>query len=208
MARLPLRGPAADGVKVALTVQLAPAASVATQLPVAPNSVLGVAAAWVMVTGTVPLLVTTTGRAALVVPTVCVLKVMAVTLSAMLGVAMAAAVPLTVMVGLDAALDWIVKVALRVPAAAGVKLAPSVQVPPTATLTAAPTQLPVALNSAALAPALAIPVIVSGAPPLLVIVMLAGVDVAFVTATWVEAKVSAVALTAMVGALAAAGLAM
>ena len=87
-------------------------------------------------------------------------------------------------------------------------VAPSVQVPPAGTVTLAPTQLPVALKSAALAPPLAIPVIVSAAPPEFVTVMPAGVDVEFVTAIWVDPNVSAVADTEMAALFAAAGLTM
>ena len=57
------------------------------------------------------LLVTVICRGALAMPTVCVLKTIDVALRTMLGVATAAAVPETVMLGFVAALDWTVKVA-------------------------------------------------------------------------------------------------
>ena len=177
-------------------------------MPVAANSGVGVAAAAVIDTGMVPLLVTVTGRAVLVVPTVCVLKVIDVTLRAMLGVAAVAAVPVNVIAGLVAAFDCSVKVAVRLPAAVGVKVALIVQVPPAATETDAPTHVPVALNSAALAPVLAIPVMLRAPPPELVSVMLAGDAVEFVTATWVEPNDRVVPDSVMTGPLAAAGLTM
>ena len=90
------------------------------------------------------------------------------------------------------ALDCSVNVAVRLPTAVGVNVAPIVQVPPAATVTDAPTQEPVAVNSAAFVPVLAMPVIVSGAPPLLVSVMVAGVDVELATAIWVEPNASVV----------------
>jgi hypothetical protein len=208
MVRLPLRAPAAGGVNVTLTVQVAPAASEPTQLLVAANSADGVAAAEVIETGNVPLLVIVTARAALVVPTVCALKLIAVALRAMLGTATAEAAPVREMPGLLAALDCKVKVAVRVPAAIGVKLAPRVQVAPAATVTEAPTHEPVAVNSAAFAPVFAMPVMVSGPPPLLVRVMVAGAEVELVTAIWVEANESVVPDREITGLLAAAGLTM
>ena len=192
IVRLPVRLPAAEGVKVTFIVQLAPAARLPTQLPVAANSGVGRSRAAVIETFTVLLFVIVTGRAALVMPTVCELKVTEVTLREMLGTADAVAVPVSVMLGLLAALDCSVNVAVRLPVAVGVNVAPIVQVAPAATVTEAPTHEPVAENSAAFVPDLAMPVIVSGAAPLLVSVMVAGIGVELVMATWVEPNASVV----------------
>ncbi|HQR19582.1 MAG TPA: hypothetical protein PLE54_05355 [Burkholderiaceae bacterium] len=159
-------------------------------------------------TVSVPLLVIVTCRAALVVPTVCVLKASVVTLRTMLGVAAAAAVPVSVMLGFVAALDCNVKVAARVPAANGVKAAPIVQVAPGLTVTVAPEHVPVAENSDAFVPPFAMPVIVSAAPPVFVSVIDPGVEIELVTASCVEPNVSVVPESDIAAPLAAAGLTM
>ena len=206
IVRLPARFPAADGVNVTFIVQLAPAARLPTQLPVAANSGVVAAVTAVIATFTVLVFVIVTGRAALAMPTVWVLNVIAVTLREMLGTAEAVAVPVSVMLGLLEALDCSVKVAVLLPTAVGVNDAPIVQVPPAATVTDAPTHDPVAVNSAAFVPVLPIPVMVSGPPPLLVSVMFAGVDVELVAAIWVDPIASVVPDSAIDAPLAAAGL--
>jgi hypothetical protein len=195
-------------VNVTFIVQLAPAARLPTQLPVAANSGVVAAVTAVIATFTVLVFVIVTGRAALAMPTVWVLNVIAVTLREILGTAEAVAVPVSVMLGLLEALDCSVKVAVLLPTVVGVNEAPIVQVPPAATVTDAPTHDPVAVNSAAFVPVLPIPVMVSGPPPLLVSVMFAGVDVELVAAIWVDPTPSVVPDSAIDAPLAAAGLTM
>jgi len=110
---------------------------------VAENSGVGVAAAAVIETFTVLLLVMVTGRAALVVPTVCVLNVSAVTLreKARRGSSRGRAGQRNARI--SSCIRRSVNVAVRFPAAVGVNVAPIVQVPPAATETEAPTQVPV-----------------------------------------------------------------
>jgi hypothetical protein len=193
---------------VTFIVQLAPAARLPTQLPVAANSGVGVDVTAVIATFVVLVFVIITGRAALAMPTVWVLNVIADTLREMLGTADAVALPVNVMLGLLEALDCNVKVAVRLPTAVGVNDAPIVQVPPAATATDAPTHVPVAVNSAAFVPVLPMPVMVNVPPPLLVKVMVAGVDVELATAIWVDPNASVVPDSAIDAPLAAAGLTM
>jgi hypothetical protein len=125
-----LRLPVADGVKVALIVQLAPAASVLGLsghwlVGVKSPGLVPVMVTLVMVSGAVPLLVTVTDCDALVVLIVCVPKLRAVVLRVTAG---AIPVPLRATVcGLPLALSAIDKVALRFPDALGVKVALIVQ---------------------------------------------------------------------------------
>jgi hypothetical protein len=148
------------------------------------------------------LLTTATCRAALVMPTVVVLKTRLVVLKTRLGVPGTVAVPLTVMLGFVAALDSTVSVAEREPALSGVKLAVIVQVALALTVTAepAPTQLPDKSNSVAFAPLFSIPLISSGAVPELVSVIDAGLGVGVVTKIGVDAKLNVVPLAVIAGA--------
>lgn len=127
-----------------------------------------------------------------------------VALRVMAGTAANAAVPVNEILGLLAAFDCSVKVAVRLPAAVGVKLAPIVQVPPGATVTEAPTQVPVAVNSAEFVPLFAMPVIVNEPAPVFVNVTLAGVVVGLAIEIWVEPNVRVVPDSEITGAAPAA----
>ena len=166
---VPGRAPSIAGVKVISIAQISPASRLPTQ-PVDANSAAGADVTVMIETGIalLLLLVTVICRVALAIPTVCVLKTTDAALRMMLGVVTAAAVPETVMLGFVAALDWIVKVAVREPAFSGLSnVAPIVQVAPAFTVTEAPagTQVPVATNSVAFAPLFSMPVIVSFSVP-------------------------------------------
>jgi len=137
-------------------------------------------------------------------PTVCVLKAIAVALRLMLGTEDNVAVPVRLRLGLLVALDCSVKVAVRMPAAIGVKLAPMVHVLPGATVTGTLAQLPLAVNSAEFVPLLAIPVMVSEPLPVFVNVMLAGVVVELAAEIWVEPNVRVVPDSEITGAAPAA----
>ena len=165
MLSSPVRVPLADGVKVRPIVQLAPAATAAPQL-LAWEKSLALApeiATVVIVSVALPEFVKVTICAALTIPT-------DTFPNAILGVerltAAFAPVPESATVwGLPAALSATLRDAVRVPAAAGVKVTPIVQVAPAATL--APHVL-VWVKSPALAPETAMPETSSEALPVLV----------------------------------------
>lgn len=208
MVREPLRVPAAVGAKVTLIVHDAPGLIVPTQVLVDENSGLGVVATWVIVSAPVPLLVSVTACTPLVVPTVCVANVTDPRLRETDGTGTALPVPESEMAGLLGALDATVKVAVRVPVADGVNVALSVQVAPGATVTEAPTHVPVAVKSLAFVPLLLIAVMVRVPAPVFVSVTAAGTDAEFVDATCVAPNASDVAEAEIPGAVAAAGFAM
>lgn len=205
----PLRVPDAVGENVTLIEQLAPAASVPTQLLVDANSGFGVELTCVIVSAAMPELVNVTCCAALVVPIVCVLNVNEVALRVKSGVGVAEPRPVRLMLGLVGALDCTTKDAVRLPVAVGRNDPVSVQFAPGATLTGdALTQVPPAVNSVAFVPDFAIAVIVSVPVPEFVSVIVAGVEVVFVPPTCVEPKVIAAADAVTAAPEAAAGLPM
>lgn len=208
MVSEPLRGPAAVGTKVILIVHDAPGLIVPTHVLVEENSGLGVVATWVIVSAPVPLFVSVIDCAALAVPTVCVGNVTDPRLSATEGTGAVLPDPESEIAGLLGAFDATVRVAVRVPAADGVNVALSVQLAPGATFTEAPTHVPVAVKSLAFVPLLMIAVIVRLPAPLFVSVTPAGMGAEFVEATWVPPNAREVADAEIMGAVAAAGLAM
>jgi hypothetical protein len=131
MLRVPVRVPEAVGLKVTLMLQLAPAATELPQLSVSAKSPL--AEILVIVKLTVPVLVSVTVCAALVVPTVWLANVNeeAERLTVVVG-AVPVPVRLTVC-GLPEALSVMLKVPVRVPEAVGVKVMLMVQLAPAAT---------------------------------------------------------------------------
>jgi hypothetical protein len=209
IVNVPARVPAAVGVKVTPIVHEAPALTVPPQVLVAANSGLGDVVTCEMVSAAVPEFFSVTVCVALVVPTVCVAKVKAAGLRSIAGTGAALPVPDNAIAGLLAAFEAMVSVAVRVPVAEGVNVALSVQLAPGATVTVvALTQVPLAEKSAALVPPPVIPEIVRLLEPELVSVTLAGAGIALVDPTCVEPKASAVAVTEITGALAAAGFRM
>lgn len=208
MVSEPLRVPAAVGANVALMVHVAPGLIVPTHVVVEENSGLGAADTCVIVSAPDPLLVSVTVCAALVVPTVCVENATDVRFSEIDGTGTALPMPDSAIAGLLAALDATVSVAVRVPVADGEKVALKVQLAPGATLTDAPTHVPVAVKSLAFVPLLLIAVIVRLPAPVFVSVTLAGTGAVLLVATWVEPNASDVAEAETIGAVAAAGLAM
>jgi hypothetical protein len=131
-----LRAPAADGVKVRLMVQFAPAASVAPQVCVWEKSVgwVPVNEYPVIVSGELPVFVRVTVLAALAMFSVWLPKASEVGVRVALG---AGAVPVPVraaVCGLPAALSTTDSEAERAPAAAGVNVTLIVQFAPGATL--------------------------------------------------------------------------
>jgi hypothetical protein len=209
IATEPLRVPAAGGVKVTLIVQLAPAASVPTQLLVAANSGVGVALTCVMVSGAIPELVSVIVCAVLVVATVCALNAIEGALRVKSGVAVADPRPVRLMLGLVGAFDCTTRLALRVPVAVGRNDAVSVQVAPGARFTGeALAQVPPAVNSVAFMPERAIAVIVRVPAPVFVSVTEAGVEFVLLPPTCVEPNVMDVAEAATAAPDAAAGFPM
>src|SRR5947207_5198574 len=166
-ARLALRAPTAVGAKATSTVQVLPAATVAplqVSLPVVKSPGLApVSATLVMARFAASVLVTVTVWAALVVPTSWLPKERP-------AAEKLAPVPLPVsatLCGLLLALSAKVRLAVRVPAVAGVKATSTLQVPPGAT--AAAEQLSALLaKSPALAPASVTLVTLSVLLPMLV----------------------------------------
>ena len=142
------------------------------------------------------------------VPTVCVANATDVRLSAIDGTGTALPVPEREIAGLLAAFEATVSVAVRVPVADGVNVALSVQLAPGATVTAAPTHVPVGVKSVAFVPLLLIAVIVRVPAPVFVSVTLAGTGAVLLAATWVAPNASAVAEAEIAGAVAAAGFAI
>lgn len=127
MTMLPLRAPAAVGVKVTLMVQLAAAARVAPQVVVLAKSPLMPMLAMFSVAP--PLLVRVTVCAALVLPTFCEVKVSVVGLGDTPG---AKPVPLRAADCTTTPLLTTVTSPVRAPLAVGVKLTLTVQVAPAA----------------------------------------------------------------------------
>jgi hypothetical protein len=129
---LPLRVPEVVGLKVTLMPQLAPAATEAPHVLVSAKSPLAVML--VIVNAALPVLVSVTVCAALVVPMVWLAKVSEVGEKLTAGAGTAAPVPVSVAVcGLPAVLSTMLNVPVRVPAAVGLKVTLIVQLAPAAT---------------------------------------------------------------------------
>jgi len=134
-----LRAPVAVGAKVTVTVQV-PAIASALAVEQVPPVLKSPAAVPVSVKplkwrAAAPLLVTVTDCAALVVPTVCEVKVFVVAFSEIVGCGTAVPVPFRVTVDGDPVALWVmVRVALRAPVAVGVNASLIVQELDTATL--------------------------------------------------------------------------
>ncbi len=183
-------------------MQLAPAANGAAvlQVPLRLKSAAAVplSVSPVNTSVAVPLLVTVTDCVAPAVPTTCEPKARLLVLRASVGVGARLPVPLSAtVVGEFAALWTMPRVALRAPAAAGVKVTGSVQELLAATLPPAP-QLPPAAraNSLALLPVMLRLLSTSGAVPVLLSV---SVRLGLVLPTVVAARLSAVLETAAAG---------
>ena len=167
------RLPLADGVKVTLIVQLAPAASVLGlmgQVLVCAKSPAFVPATvmLVIVRAAVPLFVSVTDLAALVVPTFWAPKLRLVGFSVTAGAETVPVPESATLCGLPAALSLIVTLALRLPVAVGENVTLSVQVAPAASVLGLSGQVFVCAKSPALAPLTPMLLIVNAAVPLLV----------------------------------------
>lgn len=132
---VPVRAPAAVGVKVTEIVQLPPSARLAPQLCVSaksPDAVIEV-----ITRAAVPESVSVTVWAALVVPSICEAKERLVGESVTAGAATTGGVPVPLkatVCGEPLALSVIVSAPVRLPAAVGVKVTEMVHVAPVATL--------------------------------------------------------------------------
>jgi hypothetical protein len=135
IVRVPVRLPAAVGVKVTEIEQPAPAAILAPQVFVSVKS--PDAAIDVMDKAAVPELITVTACAALLVPSACEAKVRLVAESVTAGAVTPEVVPVPLKAavwGEPLALSVTVRVPVRAPAAVGVKVTEIVQLAPAATL--------------------------------------------------------------------------
>lgn len=188
-----LRAPAAAGVKLKVTVQLAPTASTPVGVQVPPRvkspDAVPVSVSPLKVSAALPLLLTVTDWLALVVPSTCEAKVSVAALSEICGVGAAVPEPLSVTAdGEPLALCVIVRLALRAPVADGVNASLIVHELDTATLP--PTeQVPPAeiWNSAACAPPSVSVLITSGAVPVLLTVTVWSAEV--VATVWLKLSV-------------------
>ena len=173
MLMLALRLPLADGVKVTLIVQLAPAASVLGlmgQVLVCAKSPAFVPATvmLVIVRAAVPLFVSVTDLAALVVPTFWAPKLRLVGFSVTAGAETVPVPESATLCGLPVALSLIVTLALRLPVAEGENVTLIAQFAPAASVFGLSGQVFVWAKSAAFVPLTPTLLIVSAAVPLLV----------------------------------------
>ncbi len=168
--RLAVSAAATEGLKVTLTEQLAPAATLVFAQPLAAKSAAFVPPTEIAPTlsAALPVLEIFTLSAALVEPT-CTLprdKLMGLIDATGAGITTAVPVPPSVtLCGLLGALLTMEKLAARVPAAAGVKVAPRVQLAPAATEPAA--QVPLLAKSPMFVPPSVMLEIVNAAVPVL-----------------------------------------
>jgi hypothetical protein len=203
---LAVRAPTTVGLKVAVKVQLAPAATEpAAQVPVRAKSLALVPpkVMLLIVSAAVPVLVSVTLCAALDMPTCTLPKAMVLLDKLTAGVGAEAPVPLRLtLLGEPVALCAIAKLPLRAPVAPGLNVTLTVQV----AFAATELQLFVCVKSAAFVPPTVTPLTVSAAVPELVTVTIIA---ALVLPTVTLPKPSVVVLRLMAGeGVAAAGLAM
>jgi hypothetical protein len=200
------RAPAADGVKVAVSVQLAPAATEpAAQVPVRAKSLALVPPSVMplIVSAALPVLVSVTLCAALEVPTCTLPNAMVLLDKLTAGAGADAPVPLRLtLLGEPVALCAIAKLPLRAPVAPGLNVTLTVQL----AFAATELQLFVCTKSAAFVPPTVTPLTVSAAVPELVTVTIIA---ALVLPTVTLPKPSVVVLRLMAGeGFAAEGFAM